>query len=123
MHGLLLAAALAAGGLAVGAAASPVSEAFGNTIVSTYRDGRTAEIWLKADGTYSGEGRKRDMSNGTWRMKGSRICFHQIHPAMFLISRFCTALPTVSVGQSWQGRSPLGEPTRIKLVEGHVHGA
>ena len=26
--------------------------AFGSTIVSTYPDGRQAELWLKRDGTY-----------------------------------------------------------------------
>jgi hypothetical protein len=54
--------------LMLGAAApDPLQRAFGNTIVSTYPDGRTAELWLEPSGDYRAMGRKRDPSSGSCR--------------------------------------------------------
>ena len=39
-----------------------LQQAFGSTIVSTYPDGRQGKLWLKADGTYTAEGRKHQPS-------------------------------------------------------------
>ncbi|HZK99212.1 MAG TPA: hypothetical protein VFC47_04880 [Caulobacteraceae bacterium] len=113
-----------AGSLCVAATGhSPVAPAFGNTIVSTYPDGRTAETWLNADGTYSGEGRRHDASNGHWNLKGGKICFHQSHPAIpFGLGTYCTAVPPSDMGKTWTGKAPTGEATTIRLVSGHVHG-
>src|SRR5450755_259322 len=99
---------------------SPVAAAFGNTIVSTYPDGRTAEIWLRPDGAYAGEGRRHDPSSGHWNLKGGKICFHQSRPIPF--GSYCTAIPESGMGASWSGKAPTGEPTTIKLVSGRVHG-
>jgi hypothetical protein len=46
------------------APAAGVAPAFGNTIVSTYPDGRTAKAWLQSDGTYLGEGRRGGRTSG-----------------------------------------------------------
>src|SRR5207249_1593703 len=78
-----LASAIAAVGLAVlcGAAdRSLVSAAFGNTIVSTYPDGRTAELWLHPDGGYDAMGRRKDPSSGHWKVKGEKVCLKQKKP-------------------------------------------
>ena len=40
-----------------------VKIAFGNTIVSTYPDGRQAQLWLHPDGSYTAEGRRLDRSS------------------------------------------------------------
>lgn len=95
---------------------SRVKEAVGNTIVETYPDGRKAEIWLKADGTYTGEGRRHDASNGTWRVRGEQICFHQLRPSVpFGLGKLCRAIPQVSVGQTWQSKSATGEAVTVRL--------
>jgi hypothetical protein len=109
-----------AASLCIAADSSSVSAAFGNTIVSTYPDSRTAEIWLKADGTYTGEGRRHDMSSGRWNVGGEQICFHQRRPIPF--GSYCTVIPSAGMGQSWRSKAPTGEPTTVKVVSGHVSG-
>jgi hypothetical protein len=113
----LMAAAMAAGG---GAAA--LQPAFHNTIVSTYPDGRKAELWLSADGTYTAEGRKHDRSNGVWTLKGSdQICLRQKTPATIPLP-YCTAVPSGGVGATWSAKSVFGDALRVKLVAGRSAG-
>lgn len=118
---LALALPALASAQAGGSDASRVREAVGNTIVETYPDGRQAEIWLKADGTYTGEGRRHDASNGTWSVKGEQICFRQLHPAIpFGMGHVCRDIPHVSVGQTWTSKAATGEPVKVRLLKGHV---
>jgi len=122
--GVVLGVAL---GLTAGAAfgvetaASPVSAAFGNTILSTYPDGRTAEIWLSPDGSYMGEGRSHDPSSGHWSVKGGKLCFRQSRPIPVPFSD-CFPLPSGGLNSAWSGKAPTGEATRIQLKPGHVVG-
>lgn len=99
--------------------ASLVSGAFGNTIVEIYPDGQRAEIWLKADGTYTGEGRRHDMSNGHWNVRNGQLCFHQSHPFAFGVT-YCTPIPKVGLGQPWQAKAYTGEEITVKVEPGHV---
>jgi hypothetical protein len=92
---------------------------FGNTIVSTYPDGRTAELWLHPDGSYSAEGRRHDRSNGQWKVKGEKLCLKQSHPFSFPFT-YCTPLMQGGVGASWVGKAVTGESIRIQLVRGAV---
>ena len=96
-----------------------VSKAFGNTIVSTYQDGRKGYTWLKADGSYTGEGRRKDRSSGRWRIAGERLCFKQDHPYVFGAG-FCVAVPQAGFENGFKSKSPTGEPTTITMVKGHV---
>ncbi len=106
--------------LAIGAqAAAAVKPAIGNTIVETYPDGRKGEIWLSADGTYKGEGRRHDMSDGHWSVEGDRLCFKQAHPFVFG-ARFCTPIPKVGLGEPWQAKAATGEAITVKVEPGHV---
>jgi len=124
---LIVAATIACGAAGAAAAAdsesnsgtSLVSGAFGNTIVETYPDGRQARIWLKADGTYTGEGRKHDMSSGHWSVKDRQLCFHQSHPFAFGAS-YCTPIPKVGLGEPWQAKAFTGEEITVKVQRGHV---
>ena len=100
-------------------ARAKVSEAVGNTIVETFADGRQAAVWLAADGSYTGEGRKHDRSSGSWRVKGNNLCFKQSHPFAFGFS-FCTPVPDVGMGQPWQAKAPTGDKITVKVVPGHV---
>jgi hypothetical protein len=110
-----------AGLLCTAADAPSVSETFGNTIMSTYPDGRTAELWLAQDGTYTAEGRRHDPSNGHWRAKGVKLCLKQSRPVAVPIS-FCTPLPSGKMSDGWTGKAVSGEKIQIKLVKGHVTG-
>ena len=117
----LVAVAVAALFAADAASASPssVRAAFGNTVVSTYPDGRTGLLWMKADGTYTAVGRRRKPSSGTWSVKGDKVCLKQKKPKAAPIS-YCTRFPNGGVGASWAGRAVTGEKITIKLVRGQV---
>jgi hypothetical protein len=98
-------------------AAPGLEAAYGNTIISTYPDGRQGKLWLAKDGTYTAEGRKHDPSNGTWKMKGDQICLRQKKPATVPIS-YCTAVPSGGVGSTWDAKSVTGDALKVKLEAG-----
>ncbi len=104
------------GGVALlgAAAAGPspaLQKAFAGTIVSTYPDGRTAELWLNPDGTYTSEGRRHDRHRGRWTVKGDKVCFHRG------IFRYCTPMPT---GTAFTTRAVTGETIRVRLTPGRA---
>ncbi len=103
---------------ATAASAAPVPEnvakAFGNTVVSTYPDGRTALLWLSPDGTYAAKGRHRTSSNGLWAIKGEKMCLRQRSPLALPFS-FCTPLPSST---SWAAKAATGEPVTLRIVPG-----
>lgn len=117
----LIAAAAVAAIFAADAVAAPASvqAAFGNTVVSTYPDGRTGLLWMKADGTYTAVGRRRLPSSGTWSVKGEKVCLKQKKPKAQPLA-YCTRFPNAGVGASWQSRAVTGEKITIKLVPGRV---
>jgi hypothetical protein len=100
---------------------SLVAKAFGNTIVSTYPDGRTAELWLQPDGSYTAEGRRHDPSRGHWRVKGNRLCLSQVRPMPSPFS-YCTAIPASGMGRAWPAKAVSGEQITVRLVHGHRAG-
>jgi hypothetical protein len=116
--------ALAAGLLAVAIAAPApsmaapdVGVAFGNTVVSTYPDGRTALLWLKADGSYTAIGRRKKPSSGRWSLKGAKICLKQVKPVPGPFS-YCTDAPNGAIGTRWKAKAVTGEPITVTLVRG-----
>ena len=119
---LTLATAIAAAPLASAAFAQAprtpdVSAAYGNTVVSTYPDGRKAKLWIKADGTYTATGRRGKPSSGKWSVKGEKVCLkqHKPTPAPFT---FCTPGPAGGVGASWKAKAVTGETITVTLVRG-----
>lgn len=91
--------------------------AFANTIVSTYRNGDQARLWLDRDGGYRGEGRRGNPSSGRWYVKGSRLCMKQARPIPIPFA-YCTPIVAGGIGTMWQAKSPLGETIRVELVAG-----
>ncbi|HEX8661595.1 MAG TPA: hypothetical protein VF686_06990 [Brevundimonas sp.] len=96
------------------AASNPLEPAFKGTIISTYPDGRTAKLWLNADGTYRGQGRRGKPSSGRWSLKGSKVCLKQSKP-MGAPFAYCTPVPK---GTTWSAKAVTGEPIRVRLVPG-----
>jgi hypothetical protein len=113
------AAALILAGVAQ--AASPMSGAFGNTILSTYPDGRTAELWLHPDGRYDAEGRKGDASSGQWSTKGEKLCLKQVKPSSSFIA-FCRPMPAEGLAAGYSTKAVTGETIKVKLVHGRAKG-
>jgi hypothetical protein len=91
--------------------------AFGNTLVSTYPDGRTARLWLHPDGGYVAEGRRHDRSNGRWSVKDDKLCLRQQSPFPVPF-HYCTPMVHGDVGASWQAKAVTGEPITVRLVAG-----
>ncbi len=94
---------------------------FGSTIVSTYPDGRQAELWLKRDGTYESEGRRHDRSSGVWQIKGDdkeghKLCMKQRRPIPAPFS-FCTPCPE-RLDRPWTAKAYTGEQISVRLVHG-----
>lgn len=118
LFGGALAAAVVLGGVAH---ASPVDAAFGNTILSTYPDGRTGELWLHPDGGYAAEGRRGDPSSGHWSVKGEKLCLRQSKPMPSFIA-FCSALPSQGLAAGWTTKAVTGETIKVKLVHGRAKG-
>ncbi len=98
----------------LGAPASPLAPAFGNTVVSTYPDGRTALLWLRPDGSYAAKGRRRTPSSGTWSVKADKVCLKQLKPMRAPFS-YCTPLPD---GETWKAKAVTGEPITVRIVGG-----
>lgn len=117
LAGLTASAALLAGM----ADASPVDGVIGNTILSTYPDGRTGELWLHADGSYTGEGRRGEPSDGHWLVHGDKLCLRQSKPVPSFVS-FCAGLPTNGLRDGWTRKAITGETIKVRLVPGRVKG-
>lgn len=103
------------------ASADPsIDGAFGNTIQSTYPDGRQGDLWLQPGGVYQAKGRRGQDTSGRWSMSGNRLCLSQQRPfpAPF---RYCTPIPDRFQG-AWQARAPTGERISVTLRHGHVVG-
>jgi hypothetical protein len=101
-------------------AAPLVEAAFGNTLVSTYPDGRVGRLWLKPGGDYDYLGRNKKASSGNWVIKGNEICLHQNRPIPMPIT-FCTDAPSSgSIGATWPSKAVSGERVRMELVKGIV---
>lgn len=109
------AAALVSGG--PGPTEADLAPAFGNTLLSTYPDGRTARMWLQRDGVYQGQGRRGGLSRGVWRVRDGQVCFSQRRPVP-LPGSFCTPIVPGEIGASWTARAMTGETIRVALVAG-----
>jgi glutamine cyclotransferase len=96
-----------------------VAPAFGNTVVSTYPDGRKARLWLKEGGTYTATGRRGKPSSGVWSLKGAKICLKQKKPVAGPFS-FCTETPSGGIGSSWKAKAVTGEPVTVTVIKGRV---
>jgi hypothetical protein len=97
--------------LLTAAGAPPALEgAFKGTIVSTYPDGRTAELWMNPSGTFTSMGRRRDRHSGHWTLKGDKVCFRR---GLF---GYCTAIPTSET--SFTTKAVTGETIQVRLMRG-----
>jgi hypothetical protein len=99
-------------------AASPppvIQKAFGNTILSTYPDNRTAKLWLEPSGSYTAMGRRGDRSSGHWKVEADKLCLKQERPWAPPFFRYCTPIPSQD---QWTTKAVTGETIQVRLVEG-----
>lgn len=101
------------------AAASPQSsalkKAFTGTIVSTYPDGRTADLWLNPNGTFVSIGRNHDRTTGRWGLRGEKVCFTR------LVFTWCTKMPNGVA--PFTTKAVTGETIQVRLAPGRQFAA
>lgn len=97
--------------------AADLAPAFGNTLLSTYPDGRMARMWLQEGGRFEGRGRRGGLSSGVWRVRDGQVCFSQRRPIM-LPGSYCTPIVRGRVGASWAARAVTGETIQVRLIAG-----
>ena len=115
----VLAAAIATPVLNAHAAGDARIEAtFGNTVVSTYPDGRTQHLWVHPDGGWDGIARNGKHIAGTWTVKGEKVCLRQTHPPTLPFS-YCTPFPQdPRIGAVWGAKDFFGTPIRLTVLRG-----
>ena len=120
---LTAALSLAATAPALAADAVPqVTPAFGNTVLSTYPDGRSQKIWMHPDGTWDGQSRRGTALAGRWNVKDGKVCMKQSKPPTLPLA-YCTAFPeNTYVGVTWASKDMAGAPIQLKVVKGMVEG-
>ena len=91
------------------AAPPQLERAFRGTIVSTYPDGRQAELWLNPDGSYTSEGRRHDRHHGHWQLRGDKVCFRRF------IFTYCMGIPQ---GNAFTAKAVTGETIHVRLEPG-----
>jgi hypothetical protein len=96
---LLVGGYVALGALnAQAAATADLQPAFGNTVVSTYPDGRSLQVWLHPDGSWEGQSRRGTALAGHWNVKGDKVCFRA--RARRRPCRLASARPSRSIRKS-----------------------
>lgn len=118
--GLAAGVAMLCGGAQAGPAIAPqgVSAAFGNTVRTTYPDGRHQRFWLQAGGRWDAIGRRGKPSSGTWTSRGEKLCFRQTRPFPMPMT-YCADFPhDARVGSDWASKDAGGTPVRVSLVKG-----
>lgn len=101
-------------------AQSPLAPAFGNTLVSTYPDGKVSKLWLAPDGTFDGMNRKGQANSGKWTVSKERLCMKQYKPFFYPFS-YCTPLPTSADAMAgWKAKAPTGEPITVRMMKGRA---
>lgn len=120
----LLCAAAFAGASSIGVNSAKADNtgmelAFGNTIVSSYRDGGWVRHWFDQDGSYRSHFKDGRRLTGRWSREGERLCINDIRPRM-IVSRFCSRFTPVDGSRSWFVRDPLGRQVENRLVRGRA---
>lgn len=100
-------------------AAPPIEAAFGNTIVTTFPDGRTQQLWLERSGAYAAKGRRGQASSGRWSLKGNQVCLRQVAPFPAPIV-YCTLVPHDAATATWTSKAINGQPITLKVVRGRT---
>lgn len=93
-----------------------IAATFGNTVISTYPDGRSQKIWFQPGGAWTGLSRKGVPLAGHWTLKDGKVCLRQSKPPTLPIS-FCQALPPDMI-KGVDSRDVLGTPIHLHLVKG-----
>lgn len=111
---LVFAIAAGAALMSVPALADTWSGAYGNTIDSTYTDGRTAKVYVEADHTYSIKLPDGFVIKGTWADAGGQSCFTPTDPAPKPGDKpVCFPVKEYKLGDTFTGADSSGSFTGV----------
>ncbi len=96
-------------------AADPMASAYGNTVVITYGDGTTVNLYVNEDGTYTGSSPMGE-SAGTWAISGGQTCFTQSSPEATPAS--CSKTVSKNVGDTWTSTGQGGAAVTVTIQAG-----
>lgn len=107
--GLLAGASLLAAAAAGPAAAETWSNAYANTIVATYADGRVVKVLVEPDHTYTIATADGQTIKGTWADAASLSCFTITAPASYVGSPpTCFPAKDYKIGDGFDGKDSSG---------------
>ena len=106
----------AVAGPALSLSVADLEPAFRNTVITTYRSGHTAKLWLNRDGSYDATRTNGQRTHGHWKIKDEKICLTQDKP-FYVPLAFCTvgAGGLASAAGAWRAvmvRAAVVRPTR-----------
>jgi hypothetical protein len=100
--------------------AGVVDTVFGNTVISTYPDGRSQKIYMRPDGSWAGLSRRGNPLAGSWKLKNDAVCLKQSQPPTLPVA-FCLPFPAEPrIGATWISKDLTGTPISLKIVKGKV---
>lgn len=101
--------AIVCAGLASSALADTWTGAYGNTIVSTYSDGRVVKVYVEADHSYAITLPDGSKLTGTWADGADGSCFTVTNPPQPAGAKpTCFALKEYKVGDTFEGSDSTG---------------
>jgi hypothetical protein len=111
---------------AVMAADDPMAGVYGNTVIVTNAKGEATKLWIKNDGTFTGESAKGDKFSGKWTLKDNnkQYCSTVDLPANAPAGtpapkESCTALQGMhKAGDKWDQTDAAGAKSTIEIKAG-----
>ncbi|MEQ1864225.1 MAG: hypothetical protein ABL996_06180 [Micropepsaceae bacterium] len=108
------------------AADDPMTGVYGNTVTVTNAKGETSKLWIKNDGTFSGESAKGEKFTGKWALKDNnkQYCSTVDLPANAPAG---TPAPKEScsefsgghkAGEKWEQKDAAGEKITVEIKAG-----
>jgi len=115
MKKLVFAVAMLAALAAGAASAETIQNAFGNTVVVTYADGRSVSYHFNEDGTFTGQAPGGMGLRGRWSIDGEQLCL--IPPGGQAPT--CTEIASDKVvGDTWTQAAADGSEMTVTLQSG-----
>lgn len=118
--------ALFAMGFAGAAMADDMAGAYGNTVVVTNAKGESYKLWIKDDGTFSGESAKGEKFTGKWALKenNTKYCSTADLPADApkdtpAPKEACSEFKGPhKAGDKWEQNDAEGQPITVEIKAG-----
>ncbi len=82
-------------------AGDPLSTYFGNTLIGTAPNGKTARASLSRDGTFVGASPEGTAVKGKWNVEGGKLCFAVLDPKPPDPQPVCIPIARHKIGDKW----------------------